>query len=85
MDDVLRRLDFMSDEELQAKYENMNYGPVDRVFIEAEEFFAFLWNEKIEEYTMPLNNSSIDSYICNPIETHDRLIGKKTLVSVKKL
>ncbi len=78
MDDVLRRLDLMSDEELQAEYENHKYGTVGRVFIEAEEFFAFLLNESIEEYTM--NSPSIDSYIRNPFETRGGLIGK-TLVN----
>ncbi|RKZ53693.1 MAG: hypothetical protein DRR16_05215 [Candidatus Parabeggiatoa sp. nov. 3] len=78
IDDMLNELDLMSDEKLQAEYENLNYGSVGRVFIEAEDFFAFLLNESIEEYTM--NNPSIDSYIYNPFETHGGLIGK-TLVN----
>jgi len=81
IDDMLNELDLMSDEELQAEYENLNYGQIGRVFIEAEEFFAFLLNESIEEYTILVNNSSIGSYIGNPIETHGGLIGKETLVN----
>jgi hypothetical protein len=81
IDDMLNELDLMSDEELQAEYENLNYGAVGRVFIEAEEFFAFLLNESIEEYTMPVNNSSFGSYIGNPIETQGGLIGKEILVN----
>jgi hypothetical protein len=81
IDEMLNELDLMSDEELQAEYENLNYGAVGRVFIEANDFFAFLLNESIEEHTMLVNNSSIDSYIRNTIEIHSGLTGKRTLVN----
>ena len=75
-------MDSISDEELQTKYKNHQYGPVGRVFLDAEEFLAFLVNDSVEEYTMPINNSSIESYLCKTIETHRELIGKVKEMSV---
>jgi hypothetical protein len=82
IDEVLSRVDSMSDEELQTKYENHQYGPVGRVFLDAETFLIFLVNESIEEYTMPINNSSIESYLCKTIETHHELIDQIKSMSV---
>ncbi len=81
MDDVLRRLDLMSDEELQTEYENHKYGPVGRIFREAENFFAFLLNEGVEEHTIPTKSVSNVSYIHGIIETHAGLVGQETLVN----
>jgi len=82
IDDVLNRLDSMSDEELQAKYENHKCGPVGRVFLEYEDFFAFMMNQSVEEHTAPVNDLSIESYIRQTIETHGKLIGQFKRVPV---
>ncbi|KHD05516.1 hypothetical protein PN36_12305 [Candidatus Thiomargarita nelsonii] len=74
IDDVLNRLDSMSDEELQAKYENHKSGPIGRVFLESEDFFAFLMNQSVEEHIAPVNDLSIEYYIRQTIETHGKLI-----------
>ncbi len=68
IDEVLSRLDLMSDEELQTKYDNHKGGAVGRVFLDAEAFLAFLENESVEEYTLPVTDSSIESYIGKTIE-----------------
>jgi hypothetical protein len=82
IDDVLSELDAISDEDLQTELENHKYGAVGRVFLDAEEFFAFLMNESVKEYTIPVNDSSIDSYLRKTIETHCELIGKIKDISV---
>ena len=82
IDEVLSRLDLMSDEELQTKYENHKCGLVGRVFLDAEEFLAFFMNESVEEYTMPVNNSLPESYLRKTIETHHELIGQIKEISV---
>ncbi len=51
IDEVLSRLDLMSDEELQTKYDNHKGGAVGRVFLDAEAFLTFLENESVEDYT----------------------------------
>jgi len=82
IDDVLNRLDSMSDEELQAKYENHKCGPVGRVFLESEEFLAFMVKQSVEEHTAPVNDFAIESYIRKPIETHGKIIGKLKIFPV---
>lgn len=74
IDDVLNQLDSMSDEELQAKYENHKSGPVGRAFLEAKEFFAFLMNQNIEQHIAPVNDLSIDVDIHQTIETNTKSI-----------
>jgi len=82
IDEVLSRLDVMSDEQLQKKYDNHKGGPVGRVFLDAEAFLAFLENERVEEYTLPVKVSSIESYIGKSIETHRELIGQIKEIAV---
>jgi hypothetical protein len=82
LDEVLNRLDSISDEELQAKYENHHCGPVGRVFLESEEFFSFLMNQSVEEHTAPVNDLSIESYLRKTIETHGKLIEQFKKLSI---
>jgi hypothetical protein len=74
IDEVLNKLDSISDEELQAKYENHQCGPVGRVFLEYEDFFAFITKCQTEEHTAPVNDLSIESYLRKTIETHSKII-----------
>jgi len=75
IDDVLNRLDSMSDEELQAKYESNKHGSVGRVFLEAKEFFVFLMNRSVEEHIAPVNDLSIDFDLSQEIETNSKSIA----------
>lgn len=79
IDDVLNRLDSMSDEELQAKYESHKSGPVGRVFLESDDFFAFLINQYVEEYTAPVNNFSIEYHLSQAIDNNKMLYNFKTV------
>ncbi len=84
IDNVLNRLDSMSDEELQAKYENHKCGTIGRVFLESEEFFAFLMDQSVEEHTAPVNKLSIESYLRKTIDTHGQFIEQFKRVPVIK-
>ncbi len=72
IDDMLSELDLMTDEELHAEYDNLNYGPLGRVFIEAEDFFAFSVNESNKEHIMPMDNFS-KATISKPVDKKDTL------------
>lgn len=78
IDEVLNRLDSISDEALQAKYENHKCGPVGRVFLESEEFIAFMMNQTLEEHLAPVNDSSYSQLI----EINKNLIKPFKRVSV---
>lgn len=84
IDDVLDRLDLMSDEELQAKYESHKNGAIGRVFLESKEFFAFLMNQSVEEYIAPVNDLSIESYLGKTIDIHGKFIEQFKKVPVIK-
>lgn len=81
IDDVLSRLDLMSDEELQTEFENHKSGAVGRVFLDAEEFLAFLMNEGVEKYIASVNDLLIEPDLYKTIETHRDLTCKMTEIS----